>query len=172
MAQGVRIVDGLTAEHLTDAANLIFEYMAMTLGEGGRPVPLAVSQLPGVLRRECEDLAACYASPGALFVAYQDDRPVGCVGLAPGPPPGAVEVRRLFVRPAGRSRGLGRLLMGQALDHAASGGFQRSVLDVMPSRRQVIEFYRRLGYQECEPFAAESPDPMIFLERPTTTSRN
>lgn len=91
MIQGMRIVDGLAAEHLTDAKDLIFEYMAITLGEGGRPVPQTVSQLPAVLRRECENLTTWYASPGALLVAYHDDLPVGCVGLSPGPPPGAIE---------------------------------------------------------------------------------
>jgi hypothetical protein len=41
----------------------------------------------------------------------------------------------------------------------------RLILDVMPSRTGVIDFYRRLGYTRTEPFATESPIPMIYLER-------
>lgn len=81
----VRIVDGLAAGHRSDAADLVFEYMAATQAEAGRPVPVSISQLPPVLRRECEDLAACYARPGGLFIAYREGQPTGYVGLTPGP---------------------------------------------------------------------------------------
>jgi ribosomal protein S18 acetylase RimI-like enzyme len=37
------------------------------------------------------------------------------------------------------------------------------VLDVLPTRAAAIGFYRRLGYAECEPFATESPSPMIWV---------
>jgi hypothetical protein len=96
----VRTVGGLSDERRSDAADLIFEYMAATLTEGGRPEPASVAQLPPALRRECADLGLSYAPPGALFVAYQDEQPIGCVGLAPGPLSNAVEVKRLYVRPA------------------------------------------------------------------------
>jgi hypothetical protein len=59
----VRVSDGLAAGHLLDAAELVFEYMAATQAEAGRPEAASVSELPAVLRRECEDLAACYAPP-------------------------------------------------------------------------------------------------------------
>jgi len=101
----VRIVNGLSDECRSDAVDLIFEYMAATMTEGGRPGPASIGHLPPVLRRECEDLAVFYAPPGALFVAYQDDQPIGCVGLAPGAFPDAVEVKRLYVRPVHRRDG-------------------------------------------------------------------
>jgi GNAT superfamily N-acetyltransferase len=166
MTSAVRIVDGLSPGIRADSVDLVFEYMAVTLGEGGRPIPESVSELPAVLRRECEDLPAAYTLPGVLFVAYQDDRPVGCVGMSPGPLPDAVEVKRLYVRPAQRTGGIGRLLMNHAHRHAEQQGFRRSVLDVLPTRSRVIDFYRRLGYMECEPFATDSPTPMIYMQRP------
>jgi GNAT superfamily N-acetyltransferase len=170
MTSVLRIVDGLSPDHRGDVLDLIFEYMAATLDEGGRPAPASVSQLPAVLRRECENLAASYASPGALFIAYQDAEPVGCVGLVPAPAPDAIEVKRLYVRPAQRTGGLGRLLMDHAHHHVEQLGFKRSVLDVLPTRGHVIAFYRRLGYTECEPFATESPTPMVYMQRPASSS--
>lgn len=162
----MRIADGLSDECATDAVDLVFEYMAATLGEGGRQVPSSVRQLPTVLRRECEDLPVVYASPGALFVAYQDDQPIGCVGLAPGPFCDAAEVRRLYVRAAHRKGGVARALMDRARSHAERQGFARLVLDVLPARGHVIDFYRRLGYVDCEPFATQAPTPMVYLQRP------
>jgi ribosomal protein S18 acetylase RimI-like enzyme len=55
--------------------------------------------------------------------------------------------------------------MDRAHGHAAELGITRLILDVLPARTGVIGFYRRLGYTEAEPYATESPVPMIYLER-------
>ena len=39
-----------------------------------------------------------------------------------------------------------------------------------PARTAAISFYRRLGYTETGPFQAESPLPMVYLERAVTRS--
>jgi GNAT superfamily N-acetyltransferase len=65
----------------------------------------------------------------------------------------AVEVERPYGPPADRRNGVARLLISHAHRHAADNGFQRLVLDVLPSRTQATKFYRQLGYAE---FAAAS----------------
>lgn len=42
------------------------------------------------------------------------------------------------------------------------------VLEVIPERRAVLDFYRRLDYADAAPYAP-GPFPMIHLERPTST---
>ena len=54
--------------------------------------------------------------------------------------------------------------MTSAHEHAARVGFARTVLDVMPSRTAVIDFYRRLGYTDTAPYT-DWPLPMVYLER-------
>jgi predicted acetyltransferase len=83
------------------------------------------------------------------------------------PPPGTIEVRRLYVRPAHRRGGAAHTLMQHAHRHAAHQGFVRLVLDVMPTRTRVIDFYRRLGYTDTEP-PTEAPDPMVYMQRPAS----
>ena len=156
-----------TATELPHARALVFEYMAATQREAGRTVPASVDQLPGSLQAECSNLAAVYRPPGGLLLAFVDTEPIGCVGLRPTPSLGTIEVKRLYVRPAHRRGGAARLLMHHAHSHAAQQGFGRLVLDVMPSRTHVIDFYRRLGYSEAEPYRAEGPWPKVCLERPT-----
>jgi ribosomal protein S18 acetylase RimI-like enzyme len=152
-------------DQIPHAQALVFEYMATTQREGGRVVPATIDDLPAVLRAECTDLATAYPPPGALLIAYQDAQPVGCVGLKPLPPPGTIEVQRLYVRPAHRRGGIARLLMHHAHQHAAEHGFTRFVLDVMPSRTHIVDFYRRLGYVDAAPYPTESSDPMIYMQR-------
>jgi ribosomal protein S18 acetylase RimI-like enzyme len=159
-----------TADQLPHAQALVFEYMATTEGEKGQPIPAVIDQLPAVLAAECANLAAAYRDPGALLIAYHHDQPIGCVGLKPCPPEGTIEVKRLYVRPAHRGGGIARLLMHHAHQHAAAQGFTRVVLDVMPTRTHVIEFYRRLGYTETQPYTTSSY-PMIYMQRPITDSQ-
>jgi ribosomal protein S18 acetylase RimI-like enzyme len=156
-----------TANELPDAQALVFEYMATTQGERGCNVPATIGQLPGILHTECTDLATAYQPPGALLLAYQNHEPIGCVGLKPMPPQGTIEVKRLYVRPTHRRGGAARLLMHHAHQHAAHHGYTRLVLDVMPARTHVIDFYRRLGYTDAGPYPAEAPDPMIYMQSPT-----
>lgn len=160
------ILDAIASGRRPDAAALVFEYMAVTMAETGRPVPSGIGRLPSVLRTECEDLETAYQMPGTLILAYRDEHPIGCVGLKPLPEPGTIEVKRLYVRPAHRG-GIGRLLMGHAHRHAYQHGFTHLALDVIPERRTVIDFYRRLGYTDAAPYTAE-PFPMIYLKRPTS----
>lgn len=162
----VSVVSAFTAGRRGDAVSLVFEYMAATQAETGRRVPADIGELPAVLQRECRDLQGVYRAPGALLIADCGGQPAGCVGLAALPAQRAVEVRRLYVRPAFRGTGIARALMGQAHDHAARHGMTRLVLDVLPAREAVIGFYHRLGYAETEPFETESPVPMVFMERP------
>ncbi|MEQ4210131.1 GNAT family N-acetyltransferase [Actinopolymorpha sp. B9G3] len=160
-----RVLDASTVDIVeSHAVELVFEYMAATQQEAGRHVPARVDQLPAGLRSECENLSAVFRPPGALLLAYDAERPAGCVGLQPRKPTGTAEVKRLYVRRSHRRDGIGRMLMGHVHELAAQRGFDRLVLDVMPTRSQVIDFYRRLGYTETEPFATESPDPMIYME--------
>ena len=74
-------------------------------------------------------------------------------------------MKRLYVRPGFRRAGIARLLMAHLHRQAAQRRFARLMLDVMPTRTGVIEFYRRLGYEECESFRTESPIPMISMQR-------
>ncbi len=157
----VDVVEADTARQLADATDLVLEYMTVTFDEVGLPAPLLPSDLPEAWRREVEDLAAFYRSPGTFLVAYRNQRPIGGVGLLVGEP-GTAEVKHLYVRPDERG-GVGRLLMEHLHGRAADAGIRRLVLDVLTSRAPVIEFYRRLGYTDTEPCTSE-PVPVVFLD--------
>ena len=132
-------------------------------------VPAGIGELPAVLERECRNLAAIYRPPGALLIADRGGQPCGCVGLARCSQERTAEIKRLYVRPACRGNGIARTLMRHAHQHAAQHGMTRLILDVLPARTQALSFYRQLGYTETEPFATESPSPMIYMERPVTS---
>ena len=155
----LRIVDAMAEGRATDAAAIVFEYVAMTWEEAGLPRPVDVDDLPGTLAVECRTLPTYYAAPGAILLALggfgADEQLAGCVGLAPLD--GAtIELKRLYVRAPHRRRGFASTLMRTAHAHAREHGFTRTVLTVMPTRGGAIAFYEGLGYVPIAP-AYEQP---------------
>lgn len=97
-------------------------------------------------------LPGAYAPPrGALFLATLDGRPVGCVAVRPIDDRGC-EMKRLYVRPAGRGHGLGRALAERAIAHARAAGFGRMLLDTLPTMGDAQALYGRLGFVDVPPY--------------------
>jgi ribosomal protein S18 acetylase RimI-like enzyme len=101
---------------------------------------------------ELAGLPGAYAPPsGRLLVAEVDGGPVGCVALRPQAP-GVCELKRLYVRPAYRGRGLGRRLLEALLAEAIAAGYREAVFDTLQSMTEAVALYRSLGFRETEPY--------------------
>jgi putative acetyltransferase len=114
---------------------------------------------------ELASLPGKYAPPrGRLLLAEAEGAPAGCVALRELDAATA-EMKRLFVRPAWRSTGLGRRLVDAILAEAAAIGYQRLRLDTLPRMRAAIAMYRGLGFHEIEPYYPNPVPGALFLER-------
>jgi putative acetyltransferase len=97
---------------------------------------------------ELAALPLLYMPPhGALLVARINDETAGCVALRrideyTG------EMKRLYVRPAFRSWGLGRHLIGETIQAARRAGYTTLRLDMLPSMAAAQGLYRSLGFSE------------------------
>lgn len=84
---------------------------------------------------ELEHLASEYGPPdGAFLLAQTNDEYVGCAGLRRFSDDTG-EIKRLFVSPAGRGRGIGRLLADGIIAEARRLAYSRLVLDTLPSTK-------------------------------------
>jgi putative acetyltransferase len=113
--------------------------------------------------RELGTLSVIYGPPeGVLILAYDGVDPAGCVGVrARGP--GTAELKRLFVRPAHRGRGLGRTLVQEAVAFARAAGHERLVLDTLGSMSEALGLYRSLGFRDCPPYYANPLPDVVYL---------
>ena len=89
---------------------------------------------------------------GLLVIATDaDGTTLGCAGLALLPTPVA-EVKKVYVAPTARGRGLGRLLVSEVERLAAVHGRTRVRLDTRADLVAARRLYARLGYDEIDPF--------------------
>jgi putative acetyltransferase len=113
--------------------------------------------------RELAGLPAPYVPPrGALLLARAGEQAVGCVALRPLSD-GVVEMKRLYVRPAFRSVGVGRELVNSALNAAAQAGYKELRLDTLPSMVSARKLYRELGFLPSGPYGdSYLPETQFF----------
>jgi len=90
---------------------------------------------------------ACVPTAGGLWIARVDGAPAGCVALQPLGD-GAVELKRLWVRPEHRGLKLGRRLAEAALAGARGGGRCCVVLETLDFMTAAQALYAELGFRE------------------------
>ena len=105
---------------------------------------------------ELDGLPGEYAEPaGALVLAFVDGAPAGCCALRPlinSDHINACEMKRLFVRPAFRGFGLGRLLVDEILSLARLAGYSNMLLDTLSDMEAARALYQEAGFIEVAPY--------------------
>ncbi|MGE0802866.1 MAG: GNAT family N-acetyltransferase [Lautropia sp.] len=115
---------------------------------------------------ELAGLPGGYAAPaGTIVLAEAGGRVVGCVAVRPFEPPGIAEMKRLYVRPAGRGLGLGLRLSRAALAFARAAGYARIRLDTLPTMAAAQALYASLGFREIAPYRFSPIAGTRYLER-------
>jgi putative acetyltransferase len=114
---------------------------------------------------ELAELPGKYAPPrGRLLLAESEGDVAGCVALR-GLEPGICEMKRLYVRPEFRGRGLGRKLAEAVCREAKEAGYKSIRLDtVEPAMKDAVELYRRLGFREIAPYCANPVEGAMYME--------
>lgn len=107
---------------------------------------------------ELAGLPGSYATPaGCLLLAAQAGLPIGCIALRPlsmGLDAAAAvgEVKRLFVQPCARGRGVGRALATSVIERAMAIGYEALKLDTLATMAKARALYASLGFRECAPY--------------------
>jgi putative acetyltransferase len=79
------------------------------------------------------------------------------------------EIKRMFVLPECRGKGLADSLLQKLENHLTESEIFTARLETGIHQRAAIAFYERHGYSECGPFGAYQPDPRSrFMEKHMT----
>ncbi len=114
---------------------------------------------------EVASLPGQYAPPrGRLMLARHDEVVAGCIALRPLDG-GACEMKRLYVRPAFRGTGLGRILAERVIAEAREMGYESMYLDTLPSMTGAQRLYEKLGFRDVEPYRFNPVAGSRFMAR-------
>jgi putative acetyltransferase len=127
-----------TATDIAQARELFLEYQSS----------LGVDLCFQGFAEELASLPGNYARPaGRLLLASNGGSVLGVVALRPILSTDC-EMKRLYVRSAGRGAGLGRLLTQALIKEARLTGYSRVLLDTLPSMAEAQTLYRSMGFVE------------------------
>jgi putative acetyltransferase len=106
------------------------------------------------------------AAPQVHFLVVREDgRALGCGAFVLGEG-GQAEMKRVFVAPAARGKGIARLLIETLEREAAKLGVTLMQLETGIRQPEAIALYRKFGYAERDPFGSYQPDPLsLFMEK-------
>ncbi|HEY3146234.1 MAG TPA: GNAT family N-acetyltransferase [Dongiaceae bacterium] len=100
-----------------------------------------------------------------FFVARENGRALGCGSFVLGAD-GRAEMKRVFVDPTARGKGVARAIMDVLEREAASHGVTLMQLETGIKQPEAIALYRKFGYVERGPFGTYKPDPLsLFMEK-------
>ena len=93
-----------------------------------------------------------------LVARDEDGSPLGC-GALRELGDGAAEVKRMFVVPAARGRGLSKAVLAALEDAARERGWTTLRLETGPRQPEAVALYTGAGYDPVEAFGAYVGDP-------------
>ncbi len=158
-----------TDDHRRQVRELFWEYLVWANAQLDREFDISFD-----IRQLLEDDMVTlhkFAPPhGCLLLAYAQGALAGCACLRMiGPQVG--EIKRMYVRPQYRRKGVGRALVAGLIDEACQMGYHTLRLDSARFMQDAQALYRSFGFSLIAPYAeSEIPEAFrahwIFMERP------
>ncbi|MEE6260895.1 GNAT family N-acetyltransferase [Plantactinospora sonchi] len=102
---------------------------------------------------------------GTFLVAYLDGEPVGCAGWrAHGDTGDVAELKRMYVSPAARGRGVARAVLAGVEESVRRHGRRRLVLECGDRQPEAVALYQSSGFERIPDFGyyRDSPNVLSF----------
>jgi carbonic anhydrase len=157
----MQIMEATSREDFDAARRLFREYAAW----------LGIDLTFQGFKEEVAALPGAYARPdGLLLLAEAGGTRIGCIGLRKIAD-SVGEIKRLYVMPAYRGRGIGRLLIERVIHEAPGIGYGRLRLDTIPRMEAARQLYATLGFQPIAPYYPTPVPHTEFMELVLTGNR-
>ena len=150
----------------SELAGLLAAYHLQTEAEKGSAV-VDLAELPERYRAEVLEPSAAFADD-IVLVAMSGGVAVGCA-VVTAPAQRRTEIKRLWVDPAVRGRGVASALVKACLEHAADVGVDTVRLSVWAWRTDALRVYERIGFTVVDSW--DSRDRLVCMEQAVHPSR-
>jgi GNAT superfamily N-acetyltransferase len=103
------------------------------------------------------------SGPGSGFlVAWLEEEAVGCGAWRPFAPnePKVVEIKRMFVEPVARGRGISRSILSELEECARNDGYAVVRLETGLRQPAALQLYQTSGYRRIDRYGRYRNDPL------------
>jgi len=115
------------------------------------------------------DVAALCEPAVTFLVVRARGEAIGC-GAILHDPRGWGEIKRMYVRPDARGRGIGARVLAELETTVRASGLPLLRLETGIHNSEALALYRRAGFVECAAFGDYAPDPLsVFMEKRVKT---
>jgi carbonic anhydrase len=116
----------------------------------GAPV---ADYVPTVIDKVCGD-----PPPRGAFYLVEHAGQIVAMGGVRRSEDGVAELKRVYVRPAGRGHRLGEALAKRLVADARDFGYRTVRLDTLPFMGTAQSLYEAMGFVDCAPYPVEMPE--------------
>jgi N-acetylglutamate synthase and related acetyltransferases len=149
----VRLSQATTPHEWEAARRLVREYAAAL------DVDLSFQNF----EQELEHFTIEYAAPTGAFILAEDaGQYVACIGVRRFAE-GVGEIKRLYVAPVARGRGLGRVLVEGIIAAAKQLGYRSLLLDTLPFMKEAQSLYLSMGFKPTTAYRFNPIEGSAFL---------
>lgn len=115
--------------------------------------------------KELAELPGKYAPPtGRLYLLRNGNEYIGCIALREIET-GICEMKRLYVKPAYRSKGYGKLLAERIIKDAKEIGYVKMRFDTIGEKmKSAMAIYKALGFREIASYYHNPQDGVVYME--------
>jgi len=140
---------------------LVVEYTDMIIKQGNDVKECLSSQN---LDEELKDMKNKYSLPyGRMYLAIVKDEAAGCVALTKNDNE-YCEIKRLYVRPKFRGKGISKALTEQVISDARKIGYKYMRLDTFPFMSSAIKLYEKYGFKIIDRYNDNPAKTAIFMQ--------
>jgi GNAT superfamily N-acetyltransferase len=153
------VLQATMPDHKDEVNNLFAEYLRWVCPRILQEYN-AVFDAESILIRDMEKIKIFLPPKGILLLAFQDGAPAGCAcSRAIGDH--VAELKRMYVRPTFRRKGIGRLLVNRSIEKIISSGYTFYRLDSAGFMSDAHALYRSFGFKDISAYE-ESEIPEIY----------
>ncbi|MBU6297945.1 MAG: GNAT family N-acetyltransferase [Alphaproteobacteria bacterium] len=103
------------------------------------------------------DIQDFEAADGVFMIGYEDGQPVVCGALRPYE--SSIEVKRMYVIPSHRGRGLARHMLAVLEAEAVKRHYSHGLIETDTRQPEALDLYRSCGWTPIAPFGPYVNEP-------------
>ncbi len=114
---------------------------------------------------ELQNLKIMYASPlGGIILCKQNSEYIGCIAVRPQEE-NIAELKRMYIKPGYRKKGIGNELLKQSLHLAIQAGYKKIRLDTLNTMTPAMNLYQANGFYTIPAYYYNPEQTAVYFEK-------